>query len=72
MSIQVRITKKYIPADELSNKKFSFAGVKAKTANIDTLDAAQRLEDIGKADADQPVDYKYIFIPFRINFSEEV
>lgn len=32
--------------------KFSFAGVKAKTANIDTLDAAQRLEDIGKADAE--------------------
>lgn len=33
--------------------KFSFAGVKAKTANIDTLDAAQRLEDIGKADAEE-------------------
>lgn len=36
-----------------SEKKFSYAGVKAKTSDVTTLDQAQRLEDIGKEDTEE-------------------
>ncbi len=41
------------PATETGGVKYSYAGVKAKTADINTFDYAARLEDVGKASPEE-------------------